>query len=301
MKKDELSNFGFEHSHNIVMNSEGVLGIQRIPKFRDKGEASIYLWLIPKDGEIFTVLYCGKAGYGPSRRMAQHAGGWRQPSTGKANQDLIREVLEKSNAEIQVFARTADRVSLFGVKVPLYSTEEEAFCEAFSPLWNRATFPSSKKSQKIPGQSRKYFSNLDISVDDLPHGDEVKAYRDTLNVEQKCNFLGLIQVLTDYLVGNGIEQKIIRGYSNQPTGYNNIPMLNFCRRTPMGKAERNGWYARVPMPENDKYPFKVFLNKTTIATDFDASLFNVEGRYYIPKDINDLINDPKKYIKCLSH
>jgi hypothetical protein len=296
MHIDDLNAFSFIHSHNIVLNSNGRPSFERVAKPAEK--ASIYVWLTPIDDNNFTVLYCGKAGYGVHRRMTQHANGFKHSGTGQSNQDFILQMLELGKP-ILVFARESATEIVFGVRTSLYSVEEEAMCDAFSPLWNRAKFPSSKTSRV--SQSRLFPSTdrLDASFADLSHGAEVRTYLNSLDEQQQTNFLDLVQRLSTDLAGDGVEQKMVRGYSSQPKGYSNIPMLVFCRRTKSGKATPNGWYARVPLVEPEKYPMTVFLNANAIAADAKPTLFNEAGSYFTPKDLKHFLKYSHLYLAKL--
>jgi len=296
MDINDLNTFSFIHSHNIVLNSNGRPSFERVAKLAEK--ASIYLWLTPIDDNNFTVLYCGKAGYGVHRRMTQHSGGFKHSGTGQSNQDFILQVLE-SGKPILVFAREAATQIVFGVQTSLYSVEEEAMCGAYSPLWNRAKFPGGKASKVTKSKLLQAPNKLAVSFADLPHGVEVRTYLDSIDDQQQANFLDLVRVLSTYLTGDRVEQKMVRGYSSQPTGYSRIPMLVFCRRTKSGKATPNGWYARVPLVELDKYPMTVFLNGTAIAADANPALFNTAGSYFMPKDLKHFVKFPHLYLARL--
>ena len=293
MNINDLNEFSFIHSHNIILNSKEEPSFERIAKLGEK--ASIYLWLTPIDSENYTVLYCGKAGYGAHRRMTQHAGGFKHSGTGQSNQDFIRQVL-KSGKPIHVYARESATEIVFGVRVSLYSVEEEAMCDAYSPLWNRAKFPGSKTSKAAKSKLLQHVAQLDVSFDDLSHGTEVQAHLDSLGAQQQSDFVDLIQVLSNYLTGNGADQKVVRGYSKQPSGYDHTPMLVFCRRTKSGRAAPNGWYARVPLVQAETHPTTIFLNGNALAADANPSLFNQVGSYFIPKDLKRFVKVPNLYL-----
>jgi hypothetical protein len=144
LSKDDLKKFNFEHTHNIELSDEA----GRVPMFVNhklvNQEPSIYIWAAPIDDQTFKVLYIGKAGYGLNKRFIQHASGFKHSVTGMKNASLITSHIT-SGGKIEVFVKIADKITLFGKEVSLYSTEEEAFCEAFPPLWNRADFPNQSK------------------------------------------------------------------------------------------------------------------------------------------------------------
>jgi len=98
----------------------------------------IYLWLRPVAGG-FEPLYVGKAGLGIARRLRQHEQGFRSSSPGRKNLANILALLDNAQP-VLVYARMAASDTVLGVRVNLYSVEEEAINERFRPLWNRAQF-----------------------------------------------------------------------------------------------------------------------------------------------------------------
>lgn len=313
MNKTSLNALDFKHSHDIVLNVEGSPVFKVINNLTNV--ASVYMWVTPLDDESYTVLYIGKAGYGVRRRMEQHAGGFRNSSTGRTNCALLTELL-RSGRQVHVFGRVAKIQSVMGVEVSLYSVEEEALCDLYSPLWNRARFPSNNlmiedqplankqrashdhgivARQRLLNSSIELINEIDIHL--LPRGEELQDHIATLEANRKTDFVNIIKTLTCFFISDGIEQKIVRGYSNQPSGYNNKPMMVFCRRTSIGRAVNNGWYARVPLTDSPTAPMTVFLNRQSLLDNISYDLFNIEGDYFIPKNLKDFLERPALYLK----
>jgi len=293
--KADLSKWSFVLSHEIVID-------RQLPRFKQiqavGTRASVYLWLSPLDDTAFDVLYCGKAGYGIARRLMQHQGGFKYNGTGKTNLDLLEDKLN-SGAKIYVYAREAGSIELFGVKVSMYSAEEEAMCELLMPLWNRAKFPDGK------AQSNADTAGVDLTVqdvfDDLPGAIEVKAHLQSLEKDRRQTFIAVMKILEKHLLGNGIEQKVVGGYTGQPRGYSQKPMLVYCRRSPSGRAVRGGWYARVPLVDEPNAPMTLLLNPSMVLPGADEALFTRVGAYCIPKSLSAFVAHPDRHLATISH
>lgn len=132
----QLNQLFFKHSHNCLLNEDGVPGFEQVCAM--PADPSIYIWVSPVDEKNYELLYVGKAGHGINIRLSQHMGGFNHSSSGQKNKELIVEKLKTQS--IQVFTRLSARQTLFDVTVSLYSAEEEAFCLAYNPIWNRAQF-----------------------------------------------------------------------------------------------------------------------------------------------------------------
>jgi hypothetical protein len=293
MDRKDLQKLNFLHTHDILIDASGEPYFKEVKKMGDS--SAIYVWLTQADAvDDLTLLYCGKAGYGPSRRMIQHAGGFKNSITGKENRRLILELL-KSNKSIQVYARQSKTIELFGAVVSLYSAEEEAMCEAYSPLWNRAKFPASQLKSKKASKDTivdQYLNNINLF-----NGFALKDHIDSLEKDDKAKFVNLLMLLDEAVNNTEIEQKIIRGYSQQPKGYSRIPMLVYCKRSKSGKALSKGWYFRVPLVLTESQPMTVFINKQALNADCSEELLYSYDNFYIPKDFDHFLSDAHHYIK----
>lgn len=134
----ELVVWEFIRTHQCVLSDDGKLTFVGLLREPLSTKASIYLWLSPVEDKQYEVLYVGKAGFGVSKRLKEHKNGFINSNTGKKNKVKIIEKLKTS--VIYVYTRICPIQEVFGVNVSTYSMEEEAFCIAYDPLWNRQRF-----------------------------------------------------------------------------------------------------------------------------------------------------------------
>jgi hypothetical protein len=267
--------------------------------------ASIYLWASPLLGnDEFEVLYIGKAGYGIKRRFGQHTAGFKNSATGKSNLKLITEHIQTGN-QIQVFARNSATISLFGAEASLYSTEEEAMCKAYEPLWNRASFPAISangevvKSSGDAAESNNLIFDPEVDFSQFANPEELHAFYLSLEISGKKKFIQLLNLISKISPFSGMPQKIVGGYSGQIDGYDNIPMLVFSPTGASGKALPNQWGIRIPLIDNDdkNKPLTVIINdKYKNPTQGEKLISSGDKNEFRPLDLDDFIQNYKKYI-----
>jgi hypothetical protein len=299
--RQELQRHGFVHSHDLVLDEKSAKFLSKNAALIES--ASIYLWLSPESNSAdnYSVLYIGKAGYGLRRRFSQHVGGFKNSATGKSNLRLIIDHIE-SGKEIQVFARNSSTISLFGAEVSLYSTEEEAMCSAYASLWNRATFPALPAENKPDASSRKENSapliDMPIDFSQCTNADDIHSFYAGLSREGKTNFIQLLNLVSDIPSFNEMPQKIICGYTSQPSGYNNTPMLIFSPIGPNGRALGGQWGVRIPLVdvEGGKKPLTIIVNEKFINPSLSEALIARGQDSFRPLDLDDFLSDPRKYL-----
>lgn len=143
---DTLHTLGFAPTHQLVINAHGLVfrshpNATLSENLEEDTRPAVYMWLSPAAGtNDFDVLYVGKAGYGINRRISQHQSGFTHSNAGRDNRRRITEWLTMGRS-IEVYRRVSAVHRLFGQDVSLYSTEEQALCISYAPLWNRARFP----------------------------------------------------------------------------------------------------------------------------------------------------------------
>ena len=309
MEIDDLNEFGFIHSHNIKLNINGFPEFITLHETKDC--ASIYLWLSPLDESTFEVLYIGKAGYGLKRRFQQHAGGFSNSPTGNKNRELITSKIQ-SGREIHVYSRESAEANMFGVDISLYSTEEEAMCKAFSPLWNRASFPKTKNKETSPiplvekqaddaSLSNEHSVPLNtIDFSQLNDSSEANAYFENLTPEAKSKFTQLFNYVQSVGEFSQLPQKIVHGYENQPTqpqNYNKVPMLLFARIGRKGTALPNQWAVRIPLCDNNLT--LIFPDRFLVNDIDEALIYRGKGNNFCPVNIDDFLAHPERYITVL--
>lgn len=97
----------------------------------------IYAWV-----QLGQVHYIGRAGQTLRKRFREHEGGFRTSLTGQENARLLRQALEAG--PVQVYARKADDIEIFGEVVSRAPVEETALVQLALregwPIWNRELF-----------------------------------------------------------------------------------------------------------------------------------------------------------------
>ena len=316
-----LSDLGFVHTHDVVMRGDmPAFSINMENKIdrrlENDARSSVYMWLSPRGGSTdFDVLYIGKAGFGVDRRLRQHQGGFINSQAGRENRRLITELMN-SGRQVLVYRRVSEVRNVLGYEISLYSAEEQALCERFSPIWNRARFPQangynenlnpprnhlsqSKMQEKLavdpiihaPQQIHKLEA---IDFSDLSYGDEVKIFLDSLAAHKRDQFERLVSLLQRR--EPDAAQKIVRGYANQPSGYNKTFMYVFGFIGNDGRARnRPGW---IPLTDTEKAPLTAIFPKTARCQDIDLSLI-IEGNNgdWRPHDLSHFLANTHLYLR----
>lgn len=314
---DDLDALEFVQTHSIRMEGD-------MPVFRLSGgpifditlendlRPSVYIWVSPIDPLLYDVLYIGKAGFGISRRLKQHQGGFTHSQTGRNNRRLITEWLADGRT-IEVYRRVSAVQNVLGQDISLYSSEEQALCERFSPLWNRAVFPktSHKKlvksvpsagpvalkvaaAEEVTLSAVNASQQTDVDFNDIPFGDEVAAFLDSLDTEKRSQFLRLGELLQSREPAAG--QKIVGGYTGQPTGYEGKPLYVFGIIGKGGVARRRpGW---IPLIDTEKAPLTVIFPPNAQASNIDPTWIS-EGKTgdWRPRDLGHFLENPDMYLK----
>jgi|GEM_PF-935795 len=303
ISKADLENHGFTYTHDLVLNGE-------LAKFVAKESgilevASIYMWVSPLSGSNdFEVLYIGKAGYGIKRRFGQHTGGFKNGVTGKSNLKLIKKHIQSGN-QIQVFARNAATIALFGAEASLYSTEEEAMCKAYEPLWNRASFPTISDTSEViksfgdEPESKDTIYELEVDFSQFTNYEDIHAFYSSLDILGKKRFIGLLGLMSQIPPFSEMPQKIVGGYSQQLGNYNGIPMLVYSQNGSSGKALPKQWGVRIPLVNDDdkNKPLTIIINHKYKNPTLDEKLI-ISGNNgeFSPLDLDDFIKNYHKYI-----
>lgn len=300
----QLTEHDFIHTHDVLLDGND-------PVFRSchpqpPNQAGIYMWAspLPGNGDTLDVMYIGKAGYGVERRLSQHRGGFTHSATGRANRELIINWLETGRT-LRVYARTSKVEAIFGAQTAIYSAEEEAACIAFEPRWNRAKFPRMPAigagmvaPEEQPLVEAEPINGVGEAVAaafvEVPQGDEVVAFAQTLEPVAQAQFARIMSFIQERAPGGG--QKIVHGYSHQPTGYNNTPMLTCGQiRESDGKADK--WFARVPLVNTDRSPLTIILHPDLLSPAIDHALIAVgAARVWRPLDLNAFLASPENYL-----
>ena len=296
---NELNALGFTLTHEIHLSTQ----TSPLPEFREisaqhpsLSKSSVYLWLSPltvKPGS-FEVLYVGKAGYGTTRRFSQHRGGFRKRTPG-SNCALILEKFD-AGRKILVFGKVAGEIDLFGVTITRYSTEEEALCKRLSPLWNRAGFPDSAKSKNSVKKTKaKKVSELKNELEE-----DTSLWFEELKPEDKDRFSRILSYAEGIGILREMPQKVIGGYTNQPPGYNAIPIIVYGRFTKSGKVAPNAWFLRVPQPTSKTSGLTLFIPQCFKAAKLNHAKVVSHGTssqaFFYPLDVDHFLLHPEEYV-----
>ena len=197
-----------------------------------------------------------------------------------------------------VFGKVADEIELFGVTISRYSTEEEALCKHLSPLWNRAGFPNSVKAKKpaektIVKSTKSSELKNDLSEDTSLWFEELKP-KDQNRFSRILGYAEGIDILRE------MPQKVIGGYTNQPTGYNAIPMIVYGQFTKSGNVAPYGWFLRIPMPVSKAIGLTLFIPQCFTAAKLNHSKVVSHGTssqaFFDPLDVDHFLLHPEEYV-----
>ena len=285
----------FFHTHNIEM--DGTRPVFRTTRGRQVfTDAGIYVWASPMldHPDRYDALYVGKAGYGLRRRLGQHAGSFRDngAGTGQQNRQLIVEWLATGRT-LQVWGRLSPSINLFGQETSLYSAEEAAACDAFEPLWNRANFPRAPNvGAAVPDEPRPGGNPplVAAAFEAVPHGDEVAAFVGGLDEPTQARFMRIMDFVQQRHADAG--DKIVRGYTGQPPGYNQKPMLVVGQiRATDGRAVN--WNARIPLVNEDDNPLTIIFPGSRRSPLLAANRFaEGDSGVWRPLGLDEFLNSP---------
>jgi hypothetical protein len=279
--EDQLRSLGFHLTHVCQSKGSDSAQFTQSPdadsQILQSCEPMIYVWLSPNQNGL-DAMYVGKAGLGVSQRMKQHESGFRYSTSGRKNLQSILSLMNE-NRSLLVYARKSDSAVVLGVKgINMYSAEEEAAYELFHPLWNRAEFSTSrqnasntKKEKAILKETKivEEFETFTIGPVDFTNCARVELLRtffEGLEEKNKLQFIELLKWTLDLKEKQGTELKIVKGYINQPKGYNNIATLLVSPLTISGRAIHKKWIMRVPLRSDKEYPLTVILPINTLST-----------------------------------
>lgn len=302
---NELLDMHFELTHEWLRDGS-MIKAKEVGQGRlvSSTKPMVYAWVSPLDesGNNFRLLYIGKAGGGVAKRLRQHEGGFKNSGAGRKNYALIMEVLT-SDHSVQIYGRISDRVEILGQTISMYSAEEEALCDRFSPEWNRAQFASGSKntqkasSRKSPSQKPRKIDLKSIDFSGLARGEEVLDLIDSIKPSDKRQFADLLAWCFEIEEKYGLEQKIVEGYANQPSGCNAVPMLVFANFGKAGIAKPNSWKIRIPLQRSEKQGLTVVLPTPFMAKGLRNELISTgKADNFRPLDLDDFLKCPSKYV-----
>lgn len=273
----------------------------------DSAEPMVYVWLSPvADG--FEAMYVGKAGRGITQRLRQHEGGFRSKGPGKKNLSKILDLF-KVDRSLVVYARKSERVEILCVEgVNLYSVEEEAVCEILQPKWNRAKFATRRQNGRSntpvetppetteqTGDDRN-FAVGPVHFSDLPHAELLHDFMESIADQDKARVLKVLDWVQGLAATRRAKIKIVRGYTNQPQGYNAVATLLVAPEDRTGRARPNEWVMRLPLRSDEVYPLTVTLPLRTRATTVgDHEICQGRDTNFRPLDLDAFLANPAHF------
>ena len=296
IKKTIIDGLNFVKTHELV-SEDGKYRFASLvskDKLKSQGftsESCVYLWARELSQEELDIIYVGKAGSGVMVRLGQHEGGFRNSGTGKKNLEALKELIDKGD-KIHVFARVAEKITLFDTEVSLYSTEEEALLSHLSPWLNRAGIANSKSPFSNRHSELSCDNEIITGIDDLPLAEEIHAFLDSLSARDISSFTKLFSWSLKLTETQGLEQKLSKGYTNQPSGFNMIPMLVYTKVGRAGKALPLTWRVRLSL---DKVGIVLPLHFIKDSIDQSKVSVDESGKAFAPKCIEDFLNEPSSY------
>jgi hypothetical protein len=298
---ESLHEYGFFHSHDIVLQSGNVI----FKKLRHSKELpSIYTWMACSPGGEYKTLYVGKAGKGVHIRCAQHASGFINSSTGMKNASELMHYLQLGFS-IRVYARYSDVHKIFGQDVSLYSAEENALCALLNPILNRALFPS-VKIENDGGDcqllERSYFdecSDFGELVNSRLIQSTTEASDDflaQLNCYSQSQYLTAKELLiyVDKILPPEFLCKLVGSYANQPVGCNGQTTMTFGIPGKSGAMKSNTWKARLYFGAEPRIGFNISFLKSNVNDFVDVSN---DGKIFSPRSSKDFLKNPDSFLK----
>jgi hypothetical protein len=301
MTFDELtSKFDLTHTHTLVLESDN-LTFKKVNE--SSKNASVYVWVACKPNDEFKVLYVGKAGKGVHVRCTQHMGGFINSGTGRKNAMMLKRFINEGY-EVHVYARQSLVMDIFGKPVSLYSAEEDALCEALSPVLNRAVFPS----VEVKGEKKQTLNTSSEAIDSFDamgqlinnrliqsttvSTDDLLAQLDAYSIEQRSSVEKLLTFIDTQLSPDHMA-KLIGGYSGQPKGCKSETTLTFAIPSSSGMMKPGTWQARVYFGTQLRVGLPLARLNSTAHDKVDIS---EKQQTFSPKSTDDFIQNPNSYL-----
>lgn len=259
----ELIDLGFEPTRQIVNSNTDPTLPEFGPIHQNPGtDPCVYIWASCADETItgttkFNIIYVGKAGKGIEIRCVQHANGFRNSPTGRKNAEALKKILGDNNNPrfIHVFRRKSKTHIIAGINVSLYASEEDAFCQLFTPKINRAGFPEIQFLNQLDA-NRGAADQLALISECITNHlaerekDPIEIIRAVIQGYGENHLSSLyqkIRAVENCICSNDpeISLKPVGGYSNVGRGLNGVPLLAFGHIAANGDMMPEGWWARI--------------------------------------------------------
>lgn len=314
-----LHTLGFSASHKVVLDADGALRFVALAGTSMESAPAVYLWLVhPMGAEEGEVLYVGKAGKGVARRLGQHQGGFTNSGTGRKNAAALGDLLADKTTSVTMMARTSKTVMLFGNRVSMYATEEDALCALFSPRLNRAAFPEvTSRDKAAPDLAETPVRGLEpepqsrvadlllaegdlsriaaringrLSVQDEGTIDDLLGQVEAYGWQDVARLEALLEVLEARLLAPDHALKLVGGYTSQPKGCNGITTLGFGCLVNRNFAPK-GWVARIYLTSSPRVAFPLHTLNAAARDRVETN-----DHLFAPLDVDAFLTDPGAFL-----
>lgn len=289
----ELHSLGFEKTHYLEHKDPSLkFKLTAGSKLSRLNTPMVYIWCGIKEKKQ-EILYVGKAGFGVSKRLKEHEGGFKNSTTGRKNYKLLKAKFDDAYA-IEVYSKEAEFSEIFGIQTSLYSAEEEALIRLLSPLWNRASKKDKDATPEDQSQSRAFTESFDLSG--VPGIDLVYQFFESLDCANKKRFNKLINYAVELSEKYSLKIRIVNGYQSQPKYYNRTAMLVVADFSTSGCAKRNTWKVRIPLRCDSNGPLTVILPKRVKKESIPENEVSYGKYSFRPINIDDFLKRKSRFI-----
>jgi hypothetical protein len=210
--------------------------------------------------------------------------------------------------------RKSDTTTLFGRKVSLYATEEDALCALFAPLLNRAVFPDMVESgvAQIDNQAadmvassanplRRIAEHIyqHLRLQDEGTQDDMRGQMEAYTPENIRLLERMLELVSNNLLNPEHKLKLIRGYRDQLPGCNEVTTLGFGILATKPRPKKNApdfkpntWVARIYL--TDKGP-RIALPLRFLPESKDDSVKKTKDSFS-PCDVEAFLGTPSDFI-----
>ena len=127
-----------------------------------------------------------------------------------------------------------------------------------------------------------------------------RSWFDELSLQDKNRFAKIIRYAESIGMLRDLPQKVIGGYTNQPSGYNGIPMIVYGKFTKAGRVAPNGWFLRIPQPTSKNTSLTLFIPQCFSASKVDTTWVSKHGsgsqEFFYPISTDHFLDFPEAYV-----
>ena len=90
---------------------------------------------------------------------------------------------------------------------------------------------------------------------------------------------------------------VVKGYSNQPQGYNAKPVIRFAELGRAGKAMPHRWLCRIPLKTTSTHGMTIILPERLMRASLPQTQYvRGNGTNFRPVDVEDFLSNPGRYL-----